>query len=305
MLAESLRAFGGRYANLPFFAVKPRAGPSVSRATRRALDRLGVTFVDKPLNVELAWWDHANKPAAMTYAEEHASTPCVTWMDGDMVVLQEPFGFAPPPGANFVARPGEAFDVASNGDDDRADYWNRLCHMTGLEFNTFPIVTSFPDRKTIRAYWQTGIYSYHTSTRFARKHLEIMASMLASNVASRMAGTYHTDQVSASLAVQALGLRHGEYDPRMNFNVNPLDRAWADHLPIQEIRILHYHGSLGPHAYDWLRSVLKPLPLDRLEFVDRYAPLPELPMGVRIQRKLYSIARSRKLRDLERRVVPF
>ena len=305
LLAESLRTFGGRYANLPFMAVKPRAGPAISRLTRQAFDRLGVTFIDKPLSVEFAWWDMANKPAAMRYAEENAKTPCVTWMDGDMAVLQEPLTFAPPPDADFMARAGEATDVASSGADDRVEYWRQLCDMFNLDFDRFPIITSFPDSKSIRAYWQGGLYTYRTSSRFGAMHGEIYGRMLNGAIASKYAGIYHMDQVSIALTVQALGLRHAEYDPRMNFNVNPLDKIGALRLPIEDVRILHYHGSLSPQSYDWARTLLEKLPSDRLDLFDRFAPLRSPPLATRVHRKLYSLSRAGKLRDLERRVVQY
>jgi hypothetical protein len=43
-LVESLRRWGGTYADAPFIAVKPRPGPPLRKKTLREFDRLGVTF---------------------------------------------------------------------------------------------------------------------------------------------------------------------------------------------------------------------------------------------------------------------
>src|SRR5678816_3914568 len=50
LLIESLRAFGGRFARSPVFAVAPRAGLGVDSATRRRLEELGATYHAAPLN---------------------------------------------------------------------------------------------------------------------------------------------------------------------------------------------------------------------------------------------------------------
>jgi hypothetical protein len=42
LLAETLRAFGGRWAKTNIVAAKPRRGPSISANTRRQFQRLGV-----------------------------------------------------------------------------------------------------------------------------------------------------------------------------------------------------------------------------------------------------------------------
>lgn len=305
LLLESLRQFGGRYANLPFVAVRARTGPALAGATRRHLERFGAELVEKPLNRTYAWWPHANKPAAMRYVERHAQTPCVTWMDSDMAVLREPRGFAPAEGADFVARAGEAYDVASNGADDRAAFWEQLCRKFGLDFASFPTITSFPDAKPIRAYWQTGLFTYRRPVRFAERYLEIMGAVLDGAIASRLAGTYHTDQVSAALAVQALGLRVEHYDPRMNFNLNPLDKAASEIIPIGEVEILHYHGSFWPRDYAWARGLLEALPTDRVELIDRHAPHRGPGLLVKAQRKLFDRLRAGKVAAYERRVVRY
>jgi hypothetical protein len=306
LLAESLRRFGGRRAGLPLVAVRPRKGPRIARATRRRLSELDVTLVeDDTLSVDYSWWAMANKPAALCYVEENARTPNVTWIDGDMMVLAEPGSFAPPEGYGFIARAGEAYDVASNGHDEKADFWRRLCACFGLDFDAFPDLTSYPDEKPIKAYWQGGLLTYPRDVRFSRKFREIYEALLDGSIASTHAGTYHTDQVSIALAVQAQGLRAAQYDPRMNFNVNPLDKAGSAKLPITDVQLMQYHLSLWPAEYSWTRDFLASLPADRLELLDRYAPLGQPGLLTRISRKLYQLPRNRKIKAYEARVVRY
>jgi hypothetical protein len=306
LLAESLRRFGGRRADMPLVAVRPRKGPRIARATRRKLSELDVTLVeDETLSVAYSWWAMANKPAALAHVEEKARTPNVSWIDGDMMVLRQPASFAPPRGYDFIARAGEAYDVASNGHDEKAEFWRRLCDRFGLDFDAFPDLTSFPDEKPIKAYWQGGLLTYRRELRFSRKFKEIYEGILDGDIASKHAGTYHTDQVSIALTVQAQGLKVAQYDARMNFNVSPLDKANSAKLPITDIQIMQYHGSLWPADYPWTRSLLGPLPKERIELLDRYAPLGQPSLATRIARKLYQLPRDRKIRAYEERVVRY
>ena len=59
--------------------------------------------------------------------------------------------------------------------------------------------------------------------------------MLTTPVASKFAGTFHTDQSSLALAVQLLELRYSQYNPRMNFNYDYLDKKLAKLLPLEEV----------------------------------------------------------------------
>jgi hypothetical protein len=306
LLAESLRRFGGRRSDVPLVAVRPRKGPRIARATRRRLQELDVTLVeDETLSVAYAWWAMANKPAALGYTEERARTPNVTWIDGDMMVLREPGSFAPPDRYQFIARTGEATDVASNGHDAKADFWRRLCDRLDLDFDTFPDVISYPDEKPIKAYWQGGLFTYRRDTLFSRKYREIYESLLDGTIASKFAGTYHTDQVSIALAVQAQGLSAAQYDPRMNFNVSPLDKTGSAKLPITDVQIMQYHLSLWPAEYEWTRDFLRQLPADRIELLDCYAPLGQPGLMTRIARKFYQLSRQPKIKAYEDRVVRY
>ena len=306
LLAESLWSFGGRAAALPLVAVRPRAGPRVAAATRRRLSKLKVTVIeDDRLSVEYSWWATANKPAISEYAERHARTRNVTWIDGDMMVLREPASFAVPDGFDFIARAGEATDVATSGSDEKAEFWQRLCAQFDLDLEAFPNIISWPDKKPIKAYWQAGLFTYPRSVPFARRFREIKEAMLSGDIASKSAGTYHTDQVALTLAVEALGLRAAEYDPRMNFNINPLDKDGSAKLPINDVQIMQYHGSLWPRDYSWTREFVGILPADRLALLDRHAPLRPGSLITRLGRRFHQARRAGKISQYENRVVRY
>jgi hypothetical protein len=303
LLAESLRTFGGPAAKLPFIAVKPRRGPALKAATISQFRRLNIGFVDKPYNSKFAWWNNANKSAVMSALETEISTPNITWLDGDMIVLQQLDDITPAAGTQFIARAGEGY-LGSDGNDTNAIYWNKLCELVGIDFATFPQILSFPERRNIRAYWQTGIYTYATSTRLGAAHFDIISKLLSSNIGSKQAGIYHQDQVSISLAVQKLKLKHSQFDPKMNFNINPLAKEHADIIPVSEVRILHYHNSLHKAGIDWADQYIKRLPADRIELIQKHVPIStDAPFLTRLHRRLLRFERQKRVDQFASRAV--
>jgi hypothetical protein len=303
MLAESIRAFGGSSSNLDIVAVKPRRGPRVSSETLKEFKRLRVEFMDERFNVELDWWNNANKSSVMSQLETRVSTPNITWMDGDMVVLQPLEGLCPAEQSQFIARAGEGY-LGSDGVDKNAPYWHKMCELTGIDFERFPEISSFPERRRIRAYWQGGIYTYATTTRLGAAHFETIKKLLSSNIGSIEAGTYHQDQVSIALAIQKLGVRHSEFDARMNFNINTLAKDKADLIPMSEVKILHYHNALYREGLDWAKQYLNQLPQDRRELIDKYVPLTANgSYSARLYRMFLRVARQRHVEQFKKRVV--
>jgi hypothetical protein len=303
LLAESLRAFGGAWSKTDFVAVKPRRGPGLKPITISEFRRLNVGFIDEPFNSKFDWWNNANKSAVMSALETRVSTPHITWLDGDMIVLQPLGDLIPPPGCQFIARAGEGY-LGSDGADANAAYWNKLCELVGIDFSAFPNIVSFPDRRGIRAYWQSGIYAYATSTRLGAAHFEIISRLLTNNIGSKQAGIYHQDQVSFALAVQKLKLQHSEFDPTMNFNLNPLSKENADIVPMSEVKILHYHNSLHQAGIEWASQYIKQLPADRRELIQKHLPIStDAPLTTRLHRKLLKLGRQKRVNQFAKNVI--
>jgi hypothetical protein len=305
MLAESLRAFGGAWRNVDFVAVKPRRGPRISSMTRREFRRLGVEFIDEKFNVALEWWNNANKSAVMAQLEARVSTPYITWMDGDMIVLQELDNLLPAVGADFVARAGEGY-LGSDGRDVNALYWKKLCWYIGIDFDMFDLIYSSPERRQIRAYWQAGLYTYAASTRLGRAHFESISDLFSSKIASKTAGIYHQDQVSLALAVQRLELSSSEYAWRMNCHLNPLEKDSGTLLPMPEVKVLHYHHSLYREASEWAMGFINRLAPDRVELIRKYVPLTaNADLHARLIKRLLRATRNRKVNRFAAQAIPF
>jgi hypothetical protein len=302
MLVETLRAFGGSWGRSDFIAVKPRRGPSIARSTLSQLRRLDVEFVDERFNVELDWWNNANKSSVMSQLERRISTENITWMDSDLIVLNPLDDLVPAFGTDFIARAGEGY-LGSDGADSNSAYWRALCGLVGLSFDEFPMITSFPELRPIKAYWQSGIYSYKKASGLGREHYDIIRRLLSSNIGSKAAGIYHQDQVALALACQKLGLSHSEFLPRMNFNLNPLTKKSVTAIPIPELKILHYHHSLYKENAGWAMQRLQSLPVDRLELIQKYVPLStNASVLARLHKKSLGFIRQRQVRRFKEQV---
>ena len=302
MLAESLRKFGGPWAVADFLAVKPRRGPPLSAHTRREFERLDVEFIDERFNVELDWWNNANKSAVMSQLEGRVPTPNITWMDSDLIVLKPPDDLVPAPGTRFIARAGEGY-LGSDGDDGNSAYWRVLCTLVGINFDDFEMIKSFPELRPIRAYWQSGIYTYEKATGLGRAHYEIIRKLLSSNIGSKTSGIYHQDQVALALACQKLRLAHSEFLPAMNFNLNPLAEKYVAAIPILEVKILHYHHSFYRENMGWAMERLQQLPEDRLELIRKYVPLTtDACLLAQLHKKALGFIRQRRVDRFRRRV---
>lgn len=296
LLARSLRRLGGRHAGTPVVAVKARRGPPLRRSIRRALGDLDVRIVDEPVNSDTAWWAHANKPAALSWADRELRTQWISWMDSDMFVLREPDALAPPPGCDFIARAGEAFDVASSGHDDKAPFWRAVCEPQGLDFDAFPTITSFPDDRPIKAYWQAGLFTFRRGTAFAPTYRRVMDDLLAGSIGSRFAGIYHTDQVALAIAVQAARMSVAQYAPPMNLNLNDKDPETFGRYPLDAVKIVHYHGSFWADKADWAIARLAGMTDEQRAVLAGLVPLSAGTVTSRLHRRLYEIARSRPLK---------
>src|SRR5262249_55866667 len=92
-MVESLRRWGGRFAQAPVIAVTPRFGPSLRHSTLRKFDDLHVQYVRKNVARKYSWYNFLNKPLSLNVAEEHAKTDIMVWLDADVFVTGAPEAF--------------------------------------------------------------------------------------------------------------------------------------------------------------------------------------------------------------------
>jgi hypothetical protein len=77
MMVQSLRRWGGRFADIPVIAVTPRFGPPLMRSTRQRFDELSVQHLRRRLSRKFGWYSFLNKPLALVGAEPMVKTDLI------------------------------------------------------------------------------------------------------------------------------------------------------------------------------------------------------------------------------------
>lgn len=299
-LAESLRRWGGAFANCPVFAVTPRFGPPLGRATRAAMDKFSVTHLHAPGGNRRAWFGFLNKPGAVVAAEEHARTPCVAWLDSDILVLGEPAELALSPDEDFAACAPDR-NIGSTGPDDPFDvYWQKVAGVFGIDLDRFPWIVTETEKARIRLYWNSGVFSWRRGRGFAAQYRDDCERLLASRVASKQAGVFFTDQVALVLTVLGKGLRWRALSHACNFAIGKKLQGQVDPAGVAVSRLLHYHDALWPASWDASMALLREQRPDVHRWLEEQGPARNpAPWPSRVFARLLRYRRDRKVEAYE------
>jgi hypothetical protein len=106
-LAESVRAFSGKFRDAPIWIFMPQALYAGSGAILEKLFALGVKARTTETPDEALWFYYAGKTYASGVAEIEAEgkAEILVWMDDDTIVLSEPSDFSLKRGISFGYRP--------------------------------------------------------------------------------------------------------------------------------------------------------------------------------------------------------
>ena len=275
MAVESLRRWGGRFAGCPVMAVTPRRGAPLSRDTRTAFDRLGVSWHSFHATHGADWYGPMNKPAALEHAERLAVTDSVIWADSDVLFIGEPSELALEGCEEFAALPASRIhDLASDGKNEHETFWRSILPSHGLDPDIYPTIPGHPGEPgRVRMYWQGGVFAYRRDSRLGAAHLAHSSRQLAIRVASKVCGAYFSEQVALALAVARKRLNHRTLSQSSNLMVNPLVEGRLDPAAIAGAKVIHYFGSLWEGAYGPFVDLLAAHRPDVAEWVRSHGPL--------------------------------
>ena len=252
-MVESLRKFGGRFANVPLFAVTPRYGPVLSRHTRRLFDRYEVQYL-RPLRPQpYTWFNYYNKPLALVYAEEHIRTTAVGFLDSDVVVVREPEKLILGEDLDLLAFPVEIKEMGTTGPGDPyEEFWRECCRILGIDLEALPWITTAQTGHRLRMYFNSGVFVYRRSTGFAREYLRLCRKLMDSGVGTEAPGygLGFKEQASVAFAVMTLGLRWTELPYSHNYPMSSgiHDRYYSPER-LRDARIVHYHDAMWPQFW--------------------------------------------------------
>ena len=300
-LVESLRRWGGRYADCSVLAITPRRGPALAGSTLEAFERAGVTWKRVTPAHEVDWYGPINKPTALAAAEEMADTDQIAWLDSDTLVVGEPSELDLSPGEDFAAMPcSTRHDIGSTGSGEHEPFWSALCRTAGLPLEDLPwIPCQAGEEGTMRMYWQAGAFVYRRETRLGASQLETSLRLISGRVASRFSGVYFHEQTALGIAVAKRSLRWRSLAGSHNFAVNKIRAADIDPAGFADARIVHYFGSLWSDFFPAFLDIAAVHRPDVADFVRERGPLrDQRPMLARLKAKVIRHQRSRRYRKI-------
>lgn len=291
LFAESLRTFGGSFANDRIMSFAPRPGISISAATDRALKRWSVEHVDRSDNVEWAKHPTINKVFACALAEEAADTDVLIFADSDIIVLNPPslLGLE---NADVAVRPVGArrIGVTSLEDNEGAEveYWRRLYALAGVKKRE-TVHTTVTDEE-ILAYWNTGVVAVRRSLGLFQRWRDLLEQSTRAGIYPRSGQRFVDQTTFAATLLAAEGLCRLDLPPSYNYpghRHNSLPSRLRKRS-LSNIAMLHYHKvfqTLPPTI--WARGFASD---DRRDWV--VAKIREHGLAAPLRRVLFNQARA-------------
>jgi hypothetical protein len=158
ILAESIRAFGGRYKDAPIRAYMPPGLAESEPDMIKSLERLGVEPRTADAPEEALWFYFARKIFASAEAEKDATggADVLAWLDEDTIFFDEPHEFRLPEGKSLGYRPVMHKNVGLLFDDPMDEFWGRAFDLLSVpDSSLYPMVTP-ADGDTIKPYINAG-----------------------------------------------------------------------------------------------------------------------------------------------------
>jgi hypothetical protein len=255
-LAESIRRFGGSFADSEILAVTARFGPPLASETRRRFRELGVRHERIASHPDYAWYHYLNKPLALAAAETLSDADVLAWLDSDIVCLGEPDGLALGADLDFASCVPDDGIVGSTGPaSPHEPDWRRLCGIYGLAVDDLPWVVSDVGSVRIRLYFNSGVFAYRRGIGFSERYLDTCLKALNAGFGFQHNGEHFTDQVVLGIAMLQAGLRWRQLPHSHNFAMGSF-LAVPPPDELAPVRILHYHDGMGPAFWPTLVGAL-------------------------------------------------
>jgi hypothetical protein len=186
LLFESIRAHAGGYADCPIYALAPRAGLGVGRATRNRLDALKVEYIDTVLNTECVEYGSTNRVVAAAHIEGTTKHEILVVLDSDTLVLREPEAFRLPQDVDAAVRPVDYKGICTAGPEDPFDgYWRKLCETCGAGYDEIPWIQSYVDDVRVKASYNGGLVVVRRDRGILRRWSEFFLASVRAGLRPR------------------------------------------------------------------------------------------------------------------------
>ena len=170
LLFESLRRFGGRYANAPLIVLTPLHSGELTQESRQKLLGLDAALqvFDVPQEMQQFPLAAVAYGAAFAEAQSAAKGGVLVWMLPNTLVLNPPEPFELPDGVDFAYRPVHHTLVGSLYGQPPDAFWAAIYKHCGVgEERLFPMQTCLRDH-VIRPYFNAGLLVVRPGLRLLR-----------------------------------------------------------------------------------------------------------------------------------------
>ena len=304
LMVESLRRFGGSFANAAVIAITPRLGPTLSEATLTRFRELDVTYVRRR-NLHRSWNRFIGKVWGLAEVEPMAHTSTVVLVDCDLLFLGEPRALALSPGTDVAACHPDNGIVGTSGADAFEPAWRHACGAVGLDIESLPWIDPHDGSGPIRFYLNSGVVAFRAGCGFPQAWLETVDRLLDAHVMFPGWEDYFLDQVALGLTIIRSGFDWQPLPYSHNYGVaSLLPGAWADPA-LEDAVVLHYHDQLLPPFWPGSLERLAETHHEAAVWLEQRGPIQEavspsaalLRLGLRFPR-----AASRRLHRLRGRI---
>ncbi len=293
LLVESLRRFGGAYANCPVYAVSPRPSRQIGAECRDCLHSLGVHLVVESLVPPDEAYGTVARLGACVWAERNLACEILVSLDDDLFFAREPdFRLR---GADFFARPVDVKGMCTSGPGDPFDvYWRRIAEVCEVDYEDIPWLETTVDRVRVKASYNGGMVAVRRQRGLFQEAERMFGLLRANDLAPRDSGAsqifastgyvgaeatrwWGSAQAVLSLAVTRCKATVSIAPPTYNVPVHAADswEQYAANFTLANAVLVHYHWVLGKE-YVKKDIVLKggaDLPKSVLEWLKTKTPL--------------------------------
>jgi hypothetical protein len=219
LMVESFRRYTGSFKDAPLFSFQVRDRNDVSIETVNKLESFGVKHQKVVLNNRYPDYPLANKPLLCAYVEQTINADILVFLDSDLVFFSEPKEFLLPPEYDIGIRPEHHKMIGSEGmSDPNEEYWMRLYTIAGVK-DPDRFVTTTVDRKTIRAFWNSGVVAVRRSAGIFTAWQQVIEKLLEEGTSINSKNFYYEQSaLSATICAQVNNI--WQFSPGYNYPIH-------------------------------------------------------------------------------------
>jgi len=260
LLADSLRALGGRHAGSPMLALIPQ-GAHLDPAVTSRMDSLEIQSIEYPQEWTLDAVPLGERAAGAAQAEVAARGRARTlvWLDSDSLILSEPSGLEIGEGAAIGCRPVDLTLIGSPWDEPPDAYWEMIYAGCAVDRNAiYPVRTTIEGR-AIRAYFNAGCLVVRPEAGLLVHWRDALIRLAGGEgfvgLRGRQRLFFHQAVLAGTVLAAARQEEITELPPSVNFPLHLHDRVPPERRPasLREVETCRYESIFD--LEDWTSRV--------------------------------------------------